>query len=262
MTFLTNKIIDDCFDKLFQNLGTALRISLPPLLGALIVALLINFQLILRFINSGAEAMLSIDGTDVLLAVLGVFLIVAAGFYVAVRWHRFAFGLEGGGGAKTTASYALKSILLGILAALAMVILIGLPSLVFTTNISIEVGAYEEAIARGPLHVLIDFLGTTLYAYVLLRLAPVLVGEALRQELNRPAFAQTKQVSGQIAQIAIIYAAATLLWSLLGLAGLPLPLAIVIDLVLSWIAFMLSISILTEIHRTTFEPRGEHQAAA
>ena len=247
---ISNKLIDASFEQVFGHLRDALRISLPPFLIALVVAFGGNWPTVQRIIaQDGANV--QVGGAGIALLFLGVAALVFAGFWVAVNWHRFSLGdPDGSGLVKRTLFYAGVSILISF----ALLILMLVPTLILSVivgeSVNINIGSFSESLARGWFHVGLNAVATFAFAYFLMRWSPWLVSLALGRKAG-PSFPRSFPLRGQIVHIAILYTAATFVWSFLGFAGLPWWFELGLDLIFMWIAFMLSIAVLTEIYRAT-----------
>ncbi len=245
---LTNFIIENAYGSLSLNFRAALRISLVPLSIALAAALFINARLI--FLLSQPTGYQKVTGVHAALVFLGLAFLSYAAFHVAVRWHRFSLDATNSVGPGRTLKYMLVSGVIAFGALVAMLIVLSVPGLVLGVGVAVNVGAFGEAFRSGIAAVVMNFVGTMGFAYVFMRFSPWLVATAIARP-SAANFNRTKPLSGPILHTALIYAAATFLWSLFGLAGIPWPLAVVVDLALSWFAFMMSIAVLTEIYRAT-----------
>ncbi len=252
---LSNQLIDASFDQVFRHLRDALRISLPPFLIALVFAVGVNYPTVQSIMQQGGGSV-SVSGGAIALLFAGVAALVFSGFLVAVNWHRFSLNSTNRDGlVKRTFFYACVSILISIGALLLMLVPALIASVIVGESLNVSIGSFSEAWVRGPFHVAINALATFGFAYILMRLSPWLVSLALGQT-SKNSIGRTYAVRGQIIHIAVLYTLATFVWSFLGFAGLPWWLELALDLIFMWIAFMLSIAVLTEIFRAT-EPEPD-----
>lgn len=238
---LTNQIIEDAFDSLTQNFKAALRISLIPFGIAVAAALAVNGRSI--FLMFDPQGYQHIGGGDVALFFLGILFIVIAGYYTAVRWHLFSLNIQGEAGLKRIFAYLFVAFVISLISVLPAFLVGAVGGLLFY---AIGMPPTSSFLAQLGLNA----LGTGVAAYVFLRFSTWLVSVALNRQSSQN-WKRTSPLHSVILHTAVIYTVATFLWSLIGLAGLPIPVAIVVDVVLSWLAFMMSIAVLTEIYRMT-----------
>jgi hypothetical protein len=247
---LTNRLIDATFDSLRGNMRAALRISLVPILLAVAAIALLMLPLIRAAIEEGGGTVRVAGGGQIATIFVSALILFYAIFHAAVGWHRFSLGAEGRAGAGPRVVYGLISFLITLVILAAMLVPVLLIGTLAGTPIQISVGSYGEALARGWGHVALNFAATFAFAYFLMRWSPWLVSTALWEKSGR-SFLRTWPIRKEIAHVALLYALATLAWSMLGFVALPWPLALAVDLSLGWFAFMLSVAVLTEIYRAT-----------
>ena len=234
MNIITNDLIDAAFDRIWNNLGAALRISLIPFAIAAAIVLGLHIETINVFYRGHNENI----PFFALRLFASALCLVGAGFYVAVTWHRF--GLGRGSGLWPMVSYAFLSIVLSFLLLLCVAILGAVVSAITSVaagggqiSFRVSIGSYEQALQTGPIAVALNFVGTLLFYYVFLRISPFLVAVATGDTRRVSAFDQTYPHHWMVAHTALIYAVATLLWGLTGLAALPV-----------WVAFAVNVALM------------------
>lgn len=251
MRYLTNPIIDAAFDSILAHLRPALVLTLVAVLLSALVLALTWGPLIWSL--QGVEGRTPASPGQVPLALLGLVAVVYMWFWVAVRWHRLSLGVDGGGLGRPLV-YGLVSFGITLLIFVPLMFLMLFAALASGQgNVAFRIGEFGTALSlwQNALNLAATFLAS----YIFLRFAPWLVGAALGVK-GPPAFARTRALRGEIAHVAGIYAIALLLYGTVGALSLPGPLQIVVDLAFAWIAFMMSIAVLTEIYRLTEPAAG------
>jgi hypothetical protein len=245
------EIVRHSFAMLYRNLGNALRISVGPILIALVAAFLI-----LGVFGSGVDALTEDIEQDklppglALAVLLNLFLFLFVSAWIAVAWHRFILledypGLLPPLAGRPVWSYLGKTFLLGLVVAL-MTIPAG-----FVLGLIMAI--LQEA-GTGLLSTLI--LGLALYvSYMWLRFGIVLPATAVSRPMGiTEAWRATAPYATPILGSSVILILINTGISLVG-AILPAPLAGLLSLATSWITLMLGISILTTLYGVIVERR-------
>jgi len=266
-------IANDALDKVLGNIKTALQISIPILLLVLIIVAAISFsfwQAVYSGSDSGVRAFMSAPMGIARVVVIPVILIVIGLYWVTVAWHRFVILDEKPAG-------MLPKLHLGciwgylwrlVVLSFAIGIVIGLPLAILSNVVGgggqINIADYSEALKSGPVAVIINMVGTAAFAYVFIRYSPFLVAAAIGQPIKASTGREsTYWARKAIFVLAIGYAVMSLLSSFIG-GGLstgfwPIDLAIV--LVLQWVGFMFTISLLTTIYQKSAEQYADTSKA-
>lgn len=247
---LTTPLIDKAFDSLMGNLPAALRTSLVPFGLAVMAALSLNFPAIMILLQDGTG--LGIKQIHMTLLFLSMFPFLYASFFIAVRWHQFSLGTQHKGGFGRPVAYGLVSLLISILTICLTLFLSLIISIVTGqgASVSVQIGDFSQAFQKDWGAVILNAFGSFLFSYVFLRWSPWLVSFAMNETVGNP-FHRTLPMRKEIAQIAAIYTLATLIWAGFGMLPLPGLLVALVSIILLWIAFMMSIAILSEIYRAT-----------
>ena len=251
---LTTPIIDRAVENLTRDFRITVRLGLVPLVLAIGFALAMSVPAIRQFRNfliagpSYRQPTIDIGNWAVLMVVIGILVVFAVGFRVAVRWHRYSFGmsLKTQKGFWRGLKYAFASV--GISFVILFVFaLINFPlSALLGTKDTLAVADFSGL--QGPVDFVVRGVVTLGFYYFLFRWSPVLV----RIAVDGPSFAsfeRTLHFRREILHISAIYTAAFFLWDMAGGISLPLFLDVPVNLGFTWFAFMISISVLTEIYR-------------
>lgn len=249
ISIISNRLIDAALDSLLQNFKATLRISLVPFLLASVAFFALNFDNILE--AAGPTGPVEFDLWGLFRTFLGVFLFVFASFHVAVHWHRFRAG-KSGAPARRSAAYMLKSIALTLGLLLLTMVISGLLSILLGLGgvLHVEIGAFSTAYALGWRYVVLNMVGTFLFSGLFLYWSTWLVATALG-ETSTYRFSQADALTREIFHVALLYTVATMLWPFVASAPLPEILQFVLLVISYWLAFMMSIAVLTEIYELT-----------
>jgi hypothetical protein len=244
-------IVRHSFAMLFRNLGNALRISVGPILIALVVGFLIlgvfgsNLDALPQDIEQGQ---LPPEIAFAVLLILLLFIFVSA--WIAVAWHRFILledypGLLPPLAGRPVWRYVGKTFLLG-----CVVFLVTIPALIVIGLISgVVMGG-----GGGLFSTLV--LGLALFvSYMWLRFGIVLPATAVSRPMGfGEAWRATAPYATAILGTCVILILINTGVSLVS-AILPQPLAGLLSLATSWITIMLGISILTTLYGVIVERR-------
>lgn len=243
-------IVRHSFSMLFRNIGNALRISLGPILLALLVsvAIIAILQISPARIawELGTNAISANTGFAILLLLL-LYIFVSA--WIAVSWHRFILleeypGLLPGVSGRPILPYIGKTMLLGLVMILAMIpalIVIGLLSAIF-----------------DPTSGLFSIIGIGLmlyFSYMWLRFGLVLPATAVARPMGvteawRATGPHANAILGTGALLIVINTGASVVSSVM-----PQVVAVVLDLVVSWVTLMIGTSVLTTLYGVIVERR-------
>ena len=263
------RLLNDAFDSIIGNVLAALRISLWPFV-AMLIAIAILLSDLLQAIHQASISGVPIDfqgGAGRGFLVVGVVLFTM--YLVTVKWHRFVLLPADQGGRDVlplavTLVYALVSILVLLCVAIVVVIVMFIPMVAFTDGrVTVGLGAFQDAYARGLAFLVFVFFVNWLFLWLVLSVSPILVSIAIRAEPR--GFEALRHSDGRGAELralALIMTTAMLAWDFLGigLAGLPGGAQLALVLVINWIAFMMSISILTTFYKLAPEMQGNASA--
>ncbi len=246
------EIVRHSFAMLYRNLGNALRISVGPILIALVAAFLI-----LGVFGSGVDTLTEDIEQDklppelalaVLLNVLLFFFMLS---WIAVAWHRFVLledypGLLPPLAGRPVWRYLSKTLLLVL-----VIVLVTIPAMI--------VIAMFASVLMGPISTFIlSTLNVGLALYVSnmwLRFAIVLPATAVGRPMGfGEAWRATSPYSSAIlgAGIIIVLINAAISMFSAALPGLP---ALIVTVLANWISVMLGISILTTLYGVIVERR-------
>lgn len=254
-------IANEALDSILGNLRTALRISIPVLLLVLIVSAILSFdfwQALMMGGEAGADSILRAPFGVIRIIFLPLLLIGIGMYWVTVAWHRFIILNEQPNGMLPKLhfgriwAYFWRLIVLTFLCGVVVALPLAVLSSLMGGSGRINVSDYSEALAGGPVTVFFNFIGTTLFAYAFFRYSPFLVAAAVGQ----PMMASTGRESTYLARfdiflLAVGYAVMSLVYTLVG-GGMALgfwPIDLAIILVLQWITFMFTISLLTTLYQ-------------
>jgi hypothetical protein len=244
------EIVRHSFAMLFRNLGNALRISIGPLVIALlgaalvIAALGVSPEQIAYDMAAGTPS-----GTVSLTVLLLLVIFIFVSAWIAVSWHRFILleeypGLLPAISGRPIGAYLGRTVLLGLVMMIAMIpafVVFGLLMAVF-----------------GPTAGLFSILGIGLalyFSFVWLRLGLVLPATAVGRPLGigeswRATAPYANTILGTGALLIVLNSGIGLVTAIL-----PAALASVLDLVVSWITLMIGTSILTTLYGVIVEER-------
>ena len=266
-------IANDALDKVLENIKTAFQLSIPVLSIVLIISAAFSFSFWLAVYSgndSGVRAFMSAPLGMARAFAIPVLLIVIGVYWITVAWHRFVILEEKPAGILPKLHLGCIWGYLWRLVVLSFVIgiVIGLPLAVLSNVVGgggqINIADYSEALKSGPVAVIINMVGTAAFAYVFMRYSPFLVAAAIGQPIKASTGREsTYWARKAIFVLAIGYAVMSLLSSFIG-GGLstgfwPIDLAIV--LVLQWVGFMFTISLLTTIYQKSAEQYADTSKA-
>ncbi len=251
------QIVIHTFRMIFGNIGQALRVSIGPYL-ILIVAILVMFAAFgLPITNAANPAEMMISPTAGLIPFIMLPLVLFVTSWVAVSWHRFILLEEYSGilpdvSGRPIWPYAGKAILLGLILMLVAIPLFFVLGLIMAPFLS-------APSAGLPLVGTIVFgLASVLLSFLSLRLGVSLVGTALGKPLRfSDAWAATGKISGVILNVSLLLVVINILPNAI-IAPLTLALPIigtVLQLALTWLTMMLSVSLLTTLYGHVIENR-------
>jgi len=253
------KIVLHAFQIVFGNIRDALRVSVGPILIAVvllaILAALMGEAMPLAMLESGTMAMAT--GRDYFFVVVILVLVMFLFSWIAVSWHRFVLleeypGLLPKMANRPIAAYAGKTGLLALLMIVVAVPLAAVVGLVMTPLMS----APSTAGAFFGLFVTV-VLGTVM-SYFWFRVAVVLPGTALGKPLTiGQGWAATAIIKSAIFSAALILVLLNVgVTILLGpiMAGMPV-VGTVINIIVNWATLMVGVSILTTLYGHVIEGR-------
>jgi hypothetical protein len=243
-------IVRHSFSMLFRNIGNALRISIGPILLALVVSVAIVGILQINPARIAWELSTnSISGNTGLAILLLLLLYIFVSAWIAVAWHRFILledypGLLPAVSGRPIMPYIGKTLLLGLVMMLALIpalLVIGLLSAVF-----------------DPTSGLFSIIGIGLmlyFSYMWLRFGLVLPATAVGRPMGvteawRATAPHANAILGTGALLIVINAGASVVS-----AVMPQTVALVLDLVVSWITLMIGTSVLTTLYGVIVERR-------
>ena len=247
---LSNRIIDAAFDSLFKDFRQTLGIGVLPFVVGIALFAVLNASLILQLMTFQG-GMIRVSQAQIALLFLGVAVLFYCGTHVAVRWHCYSLDVPPmlQRNYQRSFLYLPMSLLFTGAIIVLLLLVLALPAGVLLGEVSVKVGSYSEAIQRGWPHVLVTALGTFLFMLLFLKWATMwLVAHAVGNTARGPHWT-TSLVWREIIHIAALYTLATFLWTFVGGFGLTWYIDLVLQLAVSWLAFMLSIALLTEIYR-------------
>ncbi len=243
-------IVRHSFSMLFRNFGNALRISIGPILLALVASVAIVGILQISPARIAWELSTNSISSNTGLAVLLLLLLyVFVSAWIAVAWHRFILledypGLLPAVSGRPILPYIGKTLLLGLVMMLALIpalLVIGLLSAIFdpTSGLFSIVG-----------------IGLMLYfSYMWLRFGLVLPATAVGRPMGvteawRATAPHANAVLGTGALLIVINSGASVVS-----AVIPQTIALVLDLAVSWITLMIGTSVLTTLYGVIVERR-------
>jgi hypothetical protein len=243
-------IVRHSFSMLFRNFGNALRISLGPLLIAILASVVIVTVLQVSAARVVWDLSRGTMSPDIALAtLLFVIVYVFVSAWIAVAWHRFILleeypGLLPALAGRPVLPYLGKTMLLGLVMIIAMIpafVVIGLLSGIL-----------------GPTSGLFSIvgIGLALYvSYVWLRIGLVLPATAVARPMGigeawRSTGPYANAILGTGAILILINSGVSIVGTIL-----PGSLALVLDLAVSWVIVMVSTSVLTTLYGVIVERR-------
>lgn len=249
-----NQLIDQAFEHITVRWKRALWIPVSSIVICALPGLFLIFPMLQRLIAQNGGFVTPQNQAEV----WGLFLMgfgIFVGFYVAaVRWHRVIVLDEDG--ARPSAWRFLGYMLGSLLCMFGILFLLLIPTFFIGAasggSARFTIGNFAGAFALGWFFLIYNALMTFVFAYLFLRVAPGLVSLAVGGPVSLGnAWAYSSFLSHQIATIALTYTVATFLWSMAPLTGIALPVIISLPLTLGlyWIAFMMSVSIMTVIYQ-------------
>lgn len=255
------EIANDALDSVLGNLKAALKFSIPILLLniGLIAVLSYDFwQTALSGNSFGAQAILNDPFGTTRVIVIPILVLVISLYWVTVAWHRFVILDEQPNRILPKIhlgriwAYIWRLLVLAIVIAFVVGVPIAILASLFGGTGKINFADYSEALAKGPVDVVFNVLGTIAFAYAFMRYSPWLVAAAV----GAPIMASTGRESTYWARkdifiLAIGYAVVALIGALLG-NGFQFgfwPIDLSIAFALRWVTFMFSISLLTTLYQ-------------
>ncbi|MCC5974566.1 MAG: hypothetical protein JJT81_10995 [Rubellimicrobium sp.] len=246
------QIVKHSLSMLFRNLGNALKVSVGPILLAILLS---TVALALTGISPEALA-LSIQGgvlpPGAIMAFAFVFVVMIFTFaWVAVAWHRFILLEEYPGilpalGDRPIWAYAGRSLGLGLLMLLVM-----LPVILISGSI---VGIFGSGRVVGAV---MGFGVGLVFTFLWLRLALILPAIAVGKPMKlAESWSVTRDWSGHILNAAAILVVLNVMASLVtGILGFGI-IGMLAELAISWITLMAGTSILTTLYGILVEKRA------
>lgn len=240
----------------FNNLGDALKVSVVPYL----ISAVISAYFMTRFGNAMMEMqqggmMMPPSGYFFWVFLLAVVNILMA-IWIAVAWHRFILLEERPGGfipafhGANIGGYLWRSIVIGIMAGIVVMILAFVLGLLFHT-----IGMTGRGSGGA---ILMGLIIAAVLMIIVLRFSPALVGAAIGSEAGfGTAWRSTRNASGAILVLAIISAIAnTVLQAPSQLGANPAStFSIAYNFVIYWVLMMIGISTITTLYGYYVEGR-------
>jgi hypothetical protein len=243
-------IVRHSFSMLFRNIGNALRISIGPIILALVASVAIVGILQISPARIAWELSTnSISGNTGLAVLLLLLLYIFVSAWIAVAWHRFILledypGLLPAVSGRPIMPYIGKTLMLGLVMMLALIpalLVIGLLSAVF-----------------DPTSGLFSIIGIGLmlyFSYMWLRFGLVLPATAVGRPMGvteswRATAPHANAILGTGALLIVINTGASVVSSVM-----PQTIALVLDLIVSWITLMIGTSVLTTLYGVIVERR-------
>lgn len=245
-----DELIKAAFLSLVGSFRAALKLSLIPFGLAAAAFVAINFSA-LRKIYGSTLGGLWVTHSEARTLTTSALLLVFAGFVVAVLWHRQRAGMPVRFSMGRLIVYMIYSVGITIVALLAALLAVVIPGLILLGYANVQIGEFRWAFQNGWSAVALNGLGNLIFFYVFLRFAPGLVARALNLPLSVGSWHLTEKLGRNCWRISIFATAVILLWSATHLIAIPeIPRALV-SLVFNWFAFMMSISILSEVYHAS-----------
>lgn len=231
--------------QVFGNMGAAVRVSLVPFLGLIVVAIVLGGGMMMSMMGRMEQGMEGgMGGGGVVLALLMVVIYVAVFTMIAVNWHRYVLLNEPVG-------WLPQVRMDRILAYFGTALLVGIITFVVATVIVLVAGALGAIgwLIGIPLFVVVFALS--------LRLSTALPGAALGQGGGLSgSMAATTGATGTLIALTLIYFGASILVGIVvGLLSMIPLLGVLINLGFQWIAMLVGLSILTTLYGHYVEKR-------
>ncbi len=255
------EIANDALDSVLGNLKAALRFSIPILLLNIGVIGLLSYdfwQVALSGNSFGAQAILNDPFGTTRVIVIPLLVLVISLYWVTVAWHRFVILDEQPNKILPKLqlgriwAYIWRLLVLVIVIAFVVGVPIAILANLFGGSGRINFADYSEALARGPVDVVFNVIGTTAFAYAFMRYSPWLVAAAVGRPISAgTARRATFWARKSIFVLAIGYAIVALIIGVLG-SGFQFgfwPVDLPISFALRWVTFMFSISLLTTLYQ-------------
>lgn len=232
--------------QVFGNMGAAVRVSLVPFVGLIVVAMVLGGGMMLSMQGRMEQGMAGgMGGGGIVLMALMVVIYVAVFTMIAVNWHRFVLLNEPVGWLPKVRADR-------ILAYFGTALVVGLITFVVAMVIVVVAGALGSIgwLIGIPLFVVVFALS--------LRLSAALPGAALGQGggLSGSMAATTGQMGTLIALTLIYFGASILCGIVVGLLSLIPLLGLLINIGFQWIAMLVGLSILTTLYGHYVEKRA------
>lgn len=251
-------IVKHAFGIVFGNLGSALRVTVGPIILAAIVIFAIAsvFGVVVPGMSTmDPSVMMGSRGNGFIAVVVFIVIFVFLFAWIAVSWHRFVLleeypGLLPAISGRPIAAYAVKSLLLGLL-----LVALAIPFGIVMGMAMMPMGGGSGAIGVG---IILSLIAGTVLSYFWFRIAVILPGIALGKPMTiSEGWAATAALKGAIFNVAMILVGLNVILSVLLIpisAGMPL-IAEAINLVGSWVTLMIGASILTTLYGHLVEGR-------
>ena len=264
-------IANEALDSVLGNLKVALRISVPVALLNLVLVAVLGFDFWQAVIAGNEQKLDQIMAGPFALwrvFVIPVIAFVVSIYWVTVAWHRFVILDEQPGAIFPEFSLGLIwAYVWRLLVLTILIVLIALLPLAFLSSAmggggSINVADYSQALAAGPLAVVLNVIGTVIFAYAFLRYSPFLVAAAIDAPIRAATGREsTLWARGDIFLLACGYAIMSFITTFVG-AGLqfgfwPVDLAIIVAL--QWVAFMFTVSLLTTLYQKSVDYYSDNE---
>jgi hypothetical protein len=242
--------------QVWYNFSAAIKISGPLWLIAFFASTVLIYttsgSLMPQTIPMDGSAQLSSrEAGGILLSIL---LQIIAFTWIAVAWHRYMLLGELGSSmlpawrGNLIWSYFAKSLLIGLLMVIAMII----PMMILTLL------TVAGLLSPSAFALIVPIVLAMLATYISLGVSLVLPGVALQKPMGfGKAWTVTKPLAGQIALLALFIMAVSTLLHLVtnGLATLPV-LAMILSFFVGWAVLMLSVTVLTTLYGHLVEGRS------
>ncbi|MCF6316632.1 MAG: hypothetical protein L3J30_10190 [Marinosulfonomonas sp.] len=254
-------IANDALDSVLGDFKIALKISIPVMLLNLVVSAIFGFdfwQALFSGDGRGAQAIMDAPYGAIKIIIIPLLFVLLSMYWVTVAWHRFVILDEQPSGMFPKLhlgriwAYIWRLLVLTIVIAFVIALPLALLSSILGGGGKINIANYSEALARGPVAVVFNLIGTILFAYVFLRYSPFLVAAAIGKPIAAASGREaTYWAKKDIFLLAVGYAVMSLVYTLIG-GGLSTGLwqiDLAIILALQWVAFMFTISLLTTLYQ-------------
>ncbi len=231
--------------QVFGNMGAAVRVSLVPFIGLIVVALVLGGGLMFSMMGRTDHGMDSgIGGGGVLLMLVLIVVYVGVFTMIAVNWHRYVLLNEPIG-------WMPQVRMDRILAYFGTALLVGLITFV---------GAMIVVVIAGAIGAIGWIIGIPVFVLIVafsFRLSAALPGAALGQGggLSGSMAATAGQMGTMIALTLIYFAASLICGIAVGLLSMIPVVGILINLAFQWLTMMVALSILTTLYGHYVEKR-------